>query len=333
MKRNILFNLLLFCGVLTLASTNVAGQGGDLNEKVEALETKVSKMPTLSGYANILYLTDFDNVSSLSVKRARFSIAGNLSSKFDYKVQFAMENSPKLIDAYIRIKLSPAFNLQAGQFKVPLIYENYAYSPMTLEVIDNSMLIGKYLNNSAGRDIGVSAYGSFIEREGYHLIDYAVGVYNGSGINKADNDKAKDVAGRLHFNVLQDLAITTSAYHGTVIDSATHHNERYGVGLLYDNDKLVVRSEYFAGRDEDLKSFGYYVLAEYWINPKIAPLIRLDSFNYNSELDEMSQYNCLVGFEYWPIKSVRLQANYTCKAFNSGAPSTNHFGLMLSYKF
>lgn len=332
--KKIIRNLATCCMTFGIISIVGTAQESDINSKISSLETKVAKMPTISGYVNTLFLSDFDNTNTLNIKRARLSVAGNLSSKFDYKVQFAMEGTPKLIDAYIRFKIAPEFNIQVGQFKVPLIYENYMFSPMTLESIDNTMLTGNYLNNSAGRDIGITAYGSVIERDGFSLIDYTIGVFNGSGINKADADKAKDIAGRVHVNILKELAITGSMYLGTENATETIHYNRFGGGVVFDNDQIIFRSEFYAGNDDGLKTNGCYALAEYWITPKFAPMVRFDNFNYDTSFDNASQTNYVIGVDYWPISSVRLQANYTCKTFNDDVvPTTNHLGIMLSYKF
>ena len=43
------------------------------------------------------------------------------------------------------------------------------------------------------RDIGFQFFGGFIHREGYSVINYNVGLLNGSGINTKDDNKSKDI--------------------------------------------------------------------------------------------------------------------------------------------
>ena len=146
--------------------------------------------------------------STFYLKRARVSLTGNVpQDNIDYRLQVDMAGSPKICDLYFRYKPSAAFNVQLGQFKIPFAIENDIYGPTTVEFIDYSYITTLLARNAdrfdgisaGGRDIGLQLYGGFGEARGYNILSYNLGIFNGAGINKADNNDAKDVVARLIF--------------------------------------------------------------------------------------------------------------------------------------
>ena len=152
--------------MVLLTAQPVQAQVSDLEARTTKLEGIVSKLPKMSGFINLRYQYE-DQTNSFDIRRARMDFRGNPVKWFDYRLQVDFASSPKIIDAFVRLKISPMFNLQAGQFKLAFSLEN-PYGPLDLETIENSQVISflSGINDlagskAAGRDIGVAAYGGF----------------------------------------------------------------------------------------------------------------------------------------------------------------------------
>lgn len=320
-----------------------------LQQDVEGIKTKVNRMPNISGYVNGQYTFEDkgDGVSTFNIRRARIDIKGKLSSKAEYRVQFDLAGTPKLVDAFVKYKFCNAFGLQFGQFKVPFSLEN-PYSPLKLESIENSQVIASDVCKiqKTGRDIGLAAYGSFIynKEKKFHYIDYTIGIFNGKGINAKDDNKKKDIAGRIEVHPFKAGTIGFSYYNGKLSDKIEENDTlvdrvRYGVGLKYDDGKLMARGEYIWGNTADKQSCGYYAVAGYWINKKVMPFLKYDFFQQDINNDETASTWYVAGVDYWPFNFMRLQVNYTLKSTkaNTASPNSvdmsNMVGAMVSFKF
>ncbi len=138
-------------------------------ERLARIEKTLGKLPEISGFLNFRYqYSDADgSITGFDVRRARLDLKGDISERFDYRLQVDFAGSVKILDAYFRYKIVQQANIEVGQFKIPFSLEN-VYSPTNLETIDNSLAI-TYLSgysdvsdiSSNGRDIGISHYGGF----------------------------------------------------------------------------------------------------------------------------------------------------------------------------
>lgn len=318
------------------ATTNVQAQQSDssatIGERVAKLEKVTSQLPKISGFINMRYrYSDADDGSnSFDIRRARLNFKGDLSPSLDYRLQVEFANSPKILDAYIRWKIDEYFNIEAGQFKIPFSLEN-PYSPANLEVIDNSLIItalSSYADLSGvasnGRDVGLSAYGGFGRLDGFNLIEYHLGVFNGAGINAGDKNKSKDFSGILSLRPIKELILAVSHYNGqSGAADATHQRVRTGVGVKYDNGKLLLRSEYIQGKTGLVKSDGVYAVLGWFVTPRWQPVVKYDYFRPDKSVGDAKQSDYLAGINYLPVKNIKLQLNYTYKTI-AGAKDINY---------
>lgn len=231
----------------------------------------VTSTPKFSGFIINNFLYKKGDGTSFNVRHLVMGLSGDLGSNFDYKVQLTFAGSPKVQDAYGRLKFSDALNVQIGQFKLPFSLEN-PISPTSLETFENSEVISTFCG---GRDIGVALYGSFGDEK---FAEYSVGVFNGSGTNKADADKYKDYVGRLIINTpLEGLAVSGSFHLGNLEenDSRVAYN-RYAAGFKYDSSGLFARSEFLWGSDNEFNAYGMYGLLGYKITPRISAFGKYD---------------------------------------------------------
>lgn len=301
---------------------------------VEAKDA-ISKVPRFSGYAQIGYIWQDDNgsdISTFKVNRVRLILDGDISKIFDYRIQVegfsnSLDSNNKAMlsiqDMFIRAKLRPEIALQIGQFPIPLSMENYDISPGTLEPINFSSIVNRMVCRNAvtgvshyGRDVGVMALGSLFNRGDYNLLSYNVAVFNGSQMNQADDNRLKDIVGRVTVQPLRELKISASFNWGQYTMQNTKNLSanlaRYVVGGVYKCESFIVRGEYgYQYSDKaSVKEEMYYILAGYNISDKIMPIFRYDVFN-DKKIVAGKQNNYLLGVVYSPITRLRVQANYT----------------------
>ena len=306
------------------------------------------KPPKLSGYAQTQYTYSDDGTNTFQIRRARIDLKGDLGSKIDYRFQGDLASSPKLVDAYVRFKLCPYFNIQLGEQKVVFSLENMM-GPLTWETIELAQGISKLSGysdisgeGSNGRDIGISAYGGFLKKEGYNIIDYSVGIYNGNGINLKDNNSHKNFAGKLEIHPIKPITLAASVYLGK-INGALNTDElmpknRYAFSARYDDKKLIVRAEYLRGKTnisgtDVTTTDAYYVFLGYTFKGGIQPLFRFDSYRKDVTAANGRSNHYVIGINYKPWKYTIVQLNYTIKDVQSAGKLVNQIAAMVTFAF
>ncbi|MDR2085005.1 MAG: OprO/OprP family phosphate-selective porin [Bacteroidales bacterium] len=341
MKKNTLLILIILLPITIFAQE----PDSTTNERLKKLEKIQSMLPKISGLINFRYQYG-DDINSFDVRRARIDFRGDLSPVFDYRLQFEFASDAFLLDAYVRAKIKPWLHIQVGEFKIPFTMEN-PYSPQNLEFIDNSMSTIKLCSyqdisgmKSNGRDVGIMVSGSLFKADGFYMLQYDLGVFNGSGINIRDKDKAKDVVGRISFNPIKHLTISASGYLGKFeVDTDDAENvlsrrDRWSLGIRYDDKKVVARAEYVGGNTGGVKSDGFYVLAGYTFFGRLMPAIRYDFFRNDINSPETYQTDYTVGLNYWATKFLRCQVNYIYKTHSHNADSnSNLVSAMITLSF
>ena len=287
----------------------------------EKSDNKVSLIPKVTGMINLRYAYDESNkdAQGFDVRRVRLGMKGNLHEKLDYVMQAEYAGNVRLLDAYLRWKIAPEFNVQVGQFKVHYSMETLG-GPANWLVTENPTAVAKLngyndlsglASHKNGRDIGLMFYGGLIHKELFDVLRYRIGVFNGNGYNLKDNNRKKDVAGMLWINPIRQFSITGSYYYGTYGPRNNDHvRNRASAGIEWKDKKLTVRSEYLWGNTAGQHSHGAYAQAAYTINQLIQPVVGYDFFKQNEDVDAY-QNNLQVGLNIMPVKYVRVQASYT----------------------
>ncbi len=211
---------------------------------------------------------------SFALNRVRLTADGYLGGGFGYKVQteFAVVTGGTAVvslrDALIRWSHG-AFGLTAGQFKTPFSRE-YMTSITLTETPDRAAAIDSL---SPKRDIGLSADYTL------NSIGYAtIGVFNGSGQNKATNaDTTLLVVGRV---AVRPLSFFTLGANFTT----TRDSSRYGADFTADYRGIGVKGEYVTlARDfQNSPDKGWYALATYRVLPWIQLVVRQEDFHRNA---------------------------------------------------
>ncbi len=306
--------------VLAAVCIGTAAQAQTTGEKIKEFADKHMR---LSGYLQGGFSWDNDAGSTFYIRRARVSLSGDFAKeKFDYRLQVDMAGSPKICDLYVRYKPMNEINVQLGQFKLPFSLENELYGPTKFEFIEYSYLTTYLARNNnrydgiaaTGRDMGLQLYGGFIERDGYSIINYNVGVFNGAGINSKDNNKSKDFIARLIVKPIEGLSISGSYMYSEVNHGGNAYMKtpRWSVGAIYDVRHWIARAEFAQANFGGNTTNAFYALAGYHFEKPWTVAARYEFIN--DELNTMDNHRVTLGGVYKPFKFLRLQLNATYEA-------------------
>lgn len=350
-------NLLL---LLVAVVFSVTAEAQTTAEKVKSFADKHMK---LSGYLQGGFSWDSDAGSTFYLRRARVSLTGDFAKeKFDYRLQVDMASSPKICDLYFRYKPFNELNVQLGQYKLPFSLENELYGPTKFEFIEYSYLTTYLVRNdgkfdgikATGRDMGLQLYGGFIERDGFSIINYNIGVFNGCGINNKDNNRAKDVVARLIIKPIKGLSISGSYMYSYTTTKTTEKiiglnkdtqlpelqdinkvsnlcAPRWSVGAIYDVRHWIVRTEFAQANFGGNTTNAFYALAGYHFEKPWTVAARYEFIN--DELHTLDHQRITLGGVYKPYKFLRLQLNATYEMDALNKKNTFGGNLMVSAIF
>lgn len=267
---------------LTTRSTTISG--------VAQVRANSASVGTTSGGATTQSTPRY---SSFDVPLANIAFSGNLFKDYteghnlDYKVGFgyakasaattaaAATSTFNLQDAYMQYTLSnPAvtgledinLNLRLGQQTTAFGLEAQASDELR-PAINSAQFLSLGV---AARQIGVILRGDFNPYVDYGfnyrapLLEYAVGVVNGSGPNQSDNNSRKDYLARLAITApvdytswLRELKFGVSYVRGvknilagTATTAVDGNSDRYGFDIYYNHLPFGVTYEYATGRDD-----------------------------------------------------------------------------------
>jgi phosphate-selective porin OprO/OprP len=278
-------------------------------DKKESPSLAISKAFKLSGWTQVQVVDWKTGVDSFSVRRSRLTLSGDIMKKMHYKIQMDIAKTPTLLDASVDYEFSKAFQLRAGQFMVPFSLENVT-GTSDVDMVNRSQPEEKLVpgrdNSAQGRDVGISVFGT------YSVVDYTVAVLNGAGINKADTNSHKDLAGRVVFRPLEHLAVGGSYYLGK--QSATPEaplvtRDKAGLELALVYPRASLKAAYFYAKDDVIS--GWYVQGGYFVLPaKVQVLLKADAVDMNTDLagDRISRYTA--GVNWFIAGKTKLQVNY-----------------------
>lgn len=322
--------------------------------KVKSFPVNAGKKITLAGYTQVRYqaLEEAGKIDGFDIRRARLDVKGAISPYWSYRVQFDLAGTPKLIDAYAELKINDFFNFTVGQAKIPFSLENLT-SSNKLELIDRSQVVealtarGKdVIGNHNGRDIGVQLGGTILKLKDRPLVDYRLGVYNGTGINTTDTNEKKDLAARLITHPITGLDISAGLYNGSryiaevktgsVVTTPARNADRnrFGLDLNYDWNNLAIRAEYLHGKDDATKREGYYIQGGYYFfQKKLQLLAKYDFYDADkSKADDASTW-VVLGANLNFNANTRLQVNYTFKQEEGTSINNNYASVQLQIGF
>lgn len=154
-----------------------------------------------------------DDVGSFRIRRAKTKFEGWVYDKaLTYELQLNWpDTSNPLEDANVNYDVSrgrKAFQIKAGQFKVPLGRQELTSSG-SQQFVDRALVTNRF---ARGRDIGLQLWGTPVGGK----LDWRVGVFNGNGRTTSRNDNDEyQVNARLMFQPFGDVRYSESDFEST----------------------------------------------------------------------------------------------------------------------
>ena len=132
--------------------------------------------------------TRFDANDRMYVRRARIAAQGGFTENVDFKAEVDLSGSlgstanmrAQGTDIFVHWKRYPAAQVRVGQFKTPYSFEQLQ-SDTVLTTPERGLGVDRI---SVGRQLGVQLSGDLAGKR----LAYAVGAFNGNGINVSAND-------------------------------------------------------------------------------------------------------------------------------------------------
>lgn len=307
------------------------------NQEAEKKEHPVtaSSRIKLSGWAQARYTNAVGTTNSLELRRARLAVDGNPTPRVAYKVQIDGVRSPVLLDARLDYNYRPYAKVTVGQFKIPFSQENLVSSrdliPIERSLVGLALVPGRD-TGSNGRDIGAQLAGNIVRGDGRPLFDYAVGIFNGAGINTRDDNRRKDAAARLVVHPFAGLSLAGDYYNGAS-GAKELSRERAGVEFAYVRKLYSLRGEYIWGHDDRVPKYGWYTQFAYRLRPRWEALARFDTYDPKRHAGKDVTNTYLVGVNWYLSNGVKLQANYGLVDQEARTNLTNLFLSQLQFQF
>lgn len=282
-----------------------------------------SRPVQLTGYTQILYKHEWTSGSDgFHARRSRLGLSAEIAKKISFKFLFEAARTPYMIDAQVDVAFSKELVFRFGQFKVPFSLESYT-STSDLDTVNRTQVVDKL---SPGRDTGASGRDiGLLFQVRRSILDLNLALLNGSGINKADTDKRKDIAGRVVVEPLDWLRFGASFYDGAATTaSGPVRRDRSGLDIAIARSDFSFKAEYLAAADGRLRAQGWYAQAGYFIVPKqVQAILKFDSFDKNRDAGSDRNDALTLGLNWFFTSKTKLQVNYERIRMETGKTLAN----------
>ena len=313
--------------------------------------------------------TDLDE-TGFYFNRARIGVTGNIPYDFSYYAMIELSptlGGPFLLDAFISYnRYAPYVKASVGQFKSPFGLE-LSTACHKLHTIDRSEVV----NNLAGpfRDIGLMIHGTtgklkLFGSEVEDFFGYKLAIMNGTGLNTLDDNRHKDIIGRLTIHPFEFITIGASYRHGihppkSVTAEQDDERNRLGFDLELKHNNFLVQGEFIHGQDKgstvvgggcgeeptivegSTDRNGYMVQALYMTKWNIQPIVKFEHFDPNLDMDANeigANFHTAVkntmtyGFNYFFNEWTRVQVNYLYRAEENGKVEIPNDALIVQFQ-
>lgn len=307
----------------------------------------------LGGYG--LFMYNYSNVAKTkhdAQGRVVFvSARGDLGNNIKYSFLTELIN-PMLYEFWGEWTPVKQFNIRVGQMKVNYSLENQI-ALFDLETVFNTRSVSNLIGmggdvhqsqngeNNTGRDVGIQVSGSLLPINNLDLIQYSVGVFQGSGLNSSDKDNSKDVSATVLLQPIKGFRIGGSVYYGDATyaignaEADSHTRNRWMLSADYNSDRLYARAEWIHGKDSRTDREGLYGTAKYYVIPaKLGIIGKVDYYNKDkSNNNEVIDY--LAGLDYYFYKKCRVSVNYQYSdySYSWDAPNSHTVTGQLQFVF
>ncbi|MEN8185598.1 MAG: porin [Bacteroidota bacterium] len=315
---------LLFAVFFVFSVNSVFSQGCDTDEPSDSGEAPKIK---IFGYIQPEFDYNFNDAdeNTFRFRRARIGVTGKVLDDFRY--YFMLEASPfiggedaYLMDAFVAWEKYNWSRIAMGSFKQPFGREvNTACH--SLITIDRAIVSDQLV--APQRDYGIMVLGG----NKYNRLNYAVALMNGNALKIKDNNKKKDIMGRVSYKLLDFLTVGGSFRYGYPTND---DDDRTTLGgeVLFELSNFHVQGEYIHDEGEYNRASGggcgsepmelgnerdgAYIMAWYtgW---DIQPVFKYEFFDQdldNKDIPNAYTEMMTIGANYFFNDKIRLQLNY-----------------------
>ena len=291
----------------------------------------------LFGYGQALYqASDNKEINNeMKVNRIILFAVGNLNPQISYMVMYDFGPNAKMHEYYGEYTPTNAISARFGQFKIPFTIEN-PMSPTRWEGIYGSLSVNALagvatdvIGPKAGRDMGLQLSGKLLQKKDFYQIEYAAGLFNGTGINTSENNNHKDFVGTLTYQPIKGLKLAGSGYSGKApyhlgqdqiqdtYEIKNHVRNRWSAGGEYTDNQWYARSEYLCGNDGGINRDGFYFVGMWKPLPDRLEIFgKYDYYNPDKDYKLNKMYEYTAGINYYFGHLSRIQLNYIRSDFN-----------------
>lgn len=197
--------------------------------------------------------------------------------------------------------VAPNLQLDVGQEKTPITEEGFR-SSAKLDMVERAMISRTY---GEFRDVGL------LLRDSHQYLDYYLGVFNGSGRNKTDDNDEKDFVGHVIAKPVKELHLGVFGQNGSTKKEEITR-DRLGFDGQYELGYFSLKSEWARGKDGDVDSNGFYVQpGVYFIPDKLQLVARFDQFDPDTDQDDNTIQEIAGCLNWFFAKfNARLQLEY-----------------------
>lgn len=266
----------------------------------------------------------------------RAYVSGTLLRDFRYRLQMEFRGSPAMRDYFIEWAHWTELSVKIGQFKRPFTFDSPlspwdvglgGYSAVTRHLVGYSDYSGE--PNVNGRDQGLQFQGDLLPvgPDRRYLFHYEAGVFNGNGINRADNNRKKDWIGNIQIRPIDGLCVGLFGWRGTYTsEGISVGRNRWALGATYEKQGWTARAEYIhhtGHRPSDYdatthtwsgnaEADGWYALLGVPVTRWFIPFVRYDTYRDDTRWDRrMNAYSLCANFRLHKNLLFQLQYNHT----------------------
>ncbi|MBN1252613.1 MAG: hypothetical protein JXR51_04435 [Bacteroidales bacterium] len=325
-------------------NNNIYGQG--------CMESESEDGVTVVGYLQPQYQyiqSETGDENYFSFNRARLGVVGNIPYDFSYYAIIDFSNfktdAGLLLDGFITYKRFKNLKMSLGQFKSPVSLEQNTPC-QALHTIERS----KVVNELAGpdRDIGFMIFGG----DDSTLFKYSLAITNDYKRNVKDENNQKSIKGRVVVQPLDFLKFGGSFSYGITGPLEDNTKTRYGAELQLKFSNFLVQAEYLMADDTGdyttgggcdgtpiefhtggVSRSGYFVQAMYMTSFNFQPVIKFESYDADTSIDDNNITTITFGANYFVNDWTRIQLNYMYKAEAPIEVRNDVIALQLQVKF
>ncbi len=225
------------------------------------------------------------------------------------------------------------YQARLGQAKIPYGYEVYLEGDTERVELERARIFAQLFPDE--RDLG-----AFIRTvpQTKNATWVAAGVYNGNGINRMDNNDAKNVAATLKVPIGDHHVVGFSGTYGTFRPgnnvgaiNRTRIRELYGAEYRFTSGRFAVKSEIAAGKDQGDPIWGGYGGGRYYTGVLGGMFFRYDVFDPDRDAADNMWRRAAFGWYKDFTPNVRMTAEYDYVT-NPATGSNDTYALQVQVK-